>query len=471
MSIPFPPALQNKLQSFNQSHLLMGCENLTYAEINNFMHQLDAIDFDQLLYLYQSHHSKSSSIKEEQPTDISPPEDLVRLPVTTKEKQEWQAATIVGEEMLAAGKVGIILVAGGQGTRLGFPHPKGMFPIGPVTERTLFQHLIEQAIARSQQANVTIPYFVMTSDATHDETIAHFAENNNYGLATDDLFFFKQGNMPAVDAETGKILIERPGQLCLSPDGHGGMLAALADSGLLEEMKSRGIEYLYYHQVDNPTAIVCDPPFLGFHQLHNSDMTTKVAAKRNAEEKMGVVVSLDGKTEIIEYSDLSDELAAQTDDDGGLLLWAGNMAVHIFNRSFLEQLNHQSDSLPFHVAHKAVTHWGSTCEEIESNKPNANKFERFIFDALPHAKTALVVEADRQREFNPVKNKEGHDSPETSRSALTKIHTEWLTQAGIDVPANVSVELSPLFALDAATVKARIETGQLLADSDVVMGE
>ena len=232
--------------------------------------------------------------------------------------------------MLAEGKVGIILVAGGQGTRLGFPHPKGMFPVGPVSERTLFQHLIEQAIARGKRAGVTIPYFVMTSDATHDETIAHFVENNNYGLAANDLFFFKQGNMPAVDTETGQILIERPGQLCLSPDGHGGMLSALADSELLEEMESRGIEYLYYHQVDNPTAIVCDPVFLGFHQLHHSEMTTKVAAKRNAEEKMGVVVSLDGKTEIIEYSDLSDKLAAQTDDNGELLPLGGKYGNSYF---------------------------------------------------------------------------------------------------------------------------------------------
>ncbi len=471
MSKPVPVELQNQLRQLGQEHLLTGWENLSDAEVAHFVQQLETIDFEQLQQLYQSHHNTLSSHDETSVEEAMPPENLVRLPVTQEEKQQWQAATVVGKEILAAGKVGIILVAGGQGTRLGFPHPKGMFPIGPVSERTLFQHLIEQAIGRGQQAGVTIPYFVMTSDATHEETITHFAEQNNFGIAPDDLFFFKQGNMPAVDTKTGKLLLEKHGQLCLSPDGHGGMVAALGDSGLLSEMQSRGIEYLYYHQVDNPTAIVCDPAFLGFHQLHRSEMSTKVAAKRNAKEKMGVVVSLNGITQIIEYSDLPDAVAAKTDEENKLLLWAGNMAIHLFNRSFLEQLNNQHGSLPFHVAHKEVPCINATGEPVKPTAPNANKFERFIFDALFHTKTALVVEANRQREFNPVKNEKGNDSPETSRVALTAIHTEWLTEAGIDVPKDASVEISPLFALDATGIAEQIQSGKTPVAPHVIIGD
>jgi UDP-N-acetylglucosamine/UDP-N-acetylgalactosamine diphosphorylase len=283
-----------------------------------------------------------------------------------------------------------------------------------------------------------------------------FEQHAHFGLPADQVHFFKQGNMPAVDADTGKLLMAEKHQICQSPNGHGGLLFGLKDAGLIEDMRNRGIEYLHYHQVDNPTAQVCDPAFLGFHHLRDSQLSTKVVAKRSAEEKMGVLVKVDGRTQIIEYSDMPEDVTAQT-DSGQLRFWAGNTAMHVFSRGFLEELLADDLSLPFHRAHKKVPHLDESGELVEPEDPNAWKFERFIFDALPKAQTALVVEADRNAEFNPVKNAEGHDSPAEARAALLRIHRQWMESIPGNTPAFGEIEISPLFALDQQSFQARYE--------------
>jgi UDP-N-acetylglucosamine/UDP-N-acetylgalactosamine diphosphorylase len=358
--------------------------------------------------------------------------------------------------------VGAILVPGGQGTRLGFDRPKGMFPVGPVAGTTLFEILAGQLKARGEAAGVTIPLYVMTSPATDAPTREEFAARDYYGLGEENVVFFCQGTMPAVDDATGKALLASKDAVAVSPDGHGGLVAALKNRGALDDMKSRGVTTLYYHQVDNPTAIVCDPAFLGAHKQLDGEVSTKVVAKAGPGEKMGVVCDVDGVTQIIEYSDLPDEAAERTDADGGLLLWAGNTAIHCFEREFLEKLADEGEAgrgLPFHVAHKKVPHLNDAGEPVEPTEPNAYKFERFIFDSLPLADVAPVVETDRTREFNPVKNAEGADSPATSKAALIALHHGWLAAAGATVADGVTVEILPSFAFDEAGVKAKTLAG------------
>ena len=209
-----------------------------------------------------------------------------------------------GAEALAAGKVAALLVAGGQGTRLGFDHPKGLYRIGPVSQASLFQILMEKMLAAGRRYGVSIPLYLMTSPATHAETLEYLAANGRFGLPEQDLHVFCQGTMPAVDAESGRLLLESPGSLALSPDGHGGMLAALARSGGLDDLAARGIEQLFYFQVDNPLAPVCDAAFLGYHLLAGSELSTLVVAKEFPTERVGNVASVDGRLRIIEYSDL-----------------------------------------------------------------------------------------------------------------------------------------------------------------------
>lgn len=467
MAAEFPEALRTKLVQFGQEHLLNRWNDLAPHSRQRLVEQLYDLDFVQIVSLVEKRRA-SGAAKENALIELSrravPPRSIVRLPQTADECNAWEQARQAGEKLLQSGKVGAILVAGGQGTRLGFEKPKGMFPIGALSHATLFQILVEQLRALSRRAGRPIPYFIMTSDATHDDTVAFFADHDYFGLPSGDVYFFQQANMPAVDAATGNLLVASDQTLSTSPDGHGGMLAALAKAGLIKEMKNRGIEFLHYHQVDNPTAIVCDPVFLGFHIERNCDMSVKVVAKRSAEERMGVAVDVDGKTQIIEYSDLPPEIARKTDAAGSLLLWAGSTAIHVFSRRFLERLVDQADALPFHVAHKKVPYLDAEGKMLSPAAENAFKFERFIFDALPLAERTLALETDRAREFNPVKNAAGDDSPDSARAALSRLYHKWLRSAGAKVDDSIPVEISPLFALDAADVGAKIKPGLTLTE-------
>lgn len=456
-----PADLKGGLARQHQEHVLRWWSELSEPQRATLRTQIGEIDLAQLVLLVESrrHAAAERDAVAERAGRAVPPASIVRLPVDAHDRDKWEQARQTGEQLLSSGKVGAILVAGGQGTRLGFDKPKGVLPIGPVSGASLFQILAEQVLARSRRAKQPIPYFIMTSDATHEDTVAYFAENGYFGLPPDDVYFFAQGNMPAVDAVTGKLLLAQKGQLSMSPDGHGGLLAALAKAGLLVEMQRRGIELLHYHQVDNPTAIVCDPIFLGFHRLLGSEMSTKVVAKRSAEERMGVVVDVDGKTQIIEYSDLPAETARTADARGCLLLWAGSTAIHVFNRDFLERIVQGPTALPFHVAHKKVPFCDEQGACIAPETENAYKFERFIFDAIPMAERALVLETDRSREFNPVKNATGDDSPATAQSALIRLHRGWVHAAGAIVAEPNPIEISPLFALDADEVQQKVKPG------------
>lgn len=467
MTDTHPAALRELLRANNQEHLLRWFDALDSQEQAALSAEISSVDFPLIRRLFTSIPGSGDPNKEESPADrarrATPPARIIRLPQTAEENADWSKAAAIGQDALKAGKLGVILVAGGQGTRLGFDQPKGMFPIGPVSGATLYQILAEQLLARSRQAQVAIPYFVMTSKATHAETAAFFAEHDYFGLNRRDVFFFQQGTMPAVDAATGRVLLAEKSRVAASPDGHGGLVKALAKAGLFDEMRRRGVEHLYYHQVDNPTAIVCDPAFLGWHILWQSEVSTKVIAKRAPEEKTGLLMDVDGKTCIIEYSDLPDDVARMTDESGGLIHWAGNTAMHVFDRAFLESIAGSDAALPYHSARKKVPYLDESGELVEPESLNAIKFERFIFDVIPQASRPLVVEADRSREFNPVKNASGDDSPETSRKALCAIHCEWLRRTGATVPEEALVEISPLVALDAEDLDTQIRTGNPLS--------
>jgi UDP-N-acetylglucosamine/UDP-N-acetylgalactosamine diphosphorylase len=449
--------LANHLHSHGQEHVLRFWKDLAPSQQQALQRQIAEIDLAQLAKLVESGESADESPAQRALRAV-PSAALVRAPRPGKPSPPaWAAARKNGEALLRAGRVGAILVAGGEGTRLGFPHPKGQFPIGVVSGKSLFQVLAEQLMARAKRAGAPIPYYVMTSHATHDETVAFFENHRYFGLDPADVQFFRQGNMPAVERHSGRLLLSEKHELALNPDGHGGILAALDRAHLLEDMHRRGLDYLYYHQVDNPLARVCDPAFLGFHAGRDSEVSTKVVAKLSPEERMGVVVDVDGRTQIIEYSDLPAEVAARRDPHGEILLWAGSTAMHIFNRSFLDRLRDEKTALPFHRAVKKVPFIDEDGRLVEPAAENAVKFERFIFDVLPLARRSLVVEARREDEFCPLKNKAGDFSAEHVQESLSRQYRSWLAAAGVAVPADLPVEISPLYALDAEELAAKID--------------
>jgi UDP-N-acetylglucosamine/UDP-N-acetylgalactosamine diphosphorylase len=435
-----------RLQKVGQAHVLTGWDTLNAADRARLESQLAAINFAQLETL----RAQATKPADALPANIEPVP--ITLPAFTAEEKAR------GEDALRRGEVAALLVAGGQGTRLGALQPKGMFPAGAVSGNSLYQIHAEKVLAVSRRYGKPVRFLVMTSPATDEQTRTFFAEHRNFGLPAQQVTFFTQGTMPAVCPKSGRLLLEAPGKLFLSPNGHGGTLTALADSGLLVDLMRRGVEHVFYFQVDNPLVKVCDPGFVGRHITAQSEASSKVVVKTDPAEKVGVLVSINGRCSIIEYTLLPKSLAERREPGGELSFRAGSPAIHLFSVPFLERVTRTAaGSLPYRTALKAVAHYDPVRGEMVAapKEPNAVKFERFIFDALPHAERWLAVETPRTEEFAPIKNASGPDSPETSRELQIALHTEWLKQAGIDTHGH-AVEVSPLYALDADELAEKI---------------
>lgn len=446
-----------KLAAIGQSSVLRFYDKLDPPGREKILMQLETLDLPMIAELVQTQVKVKSSIP--LPTDIQPVRPYPRVP-GADQQELYARAEARGHELLQQGKVAAFLVAGGQGTRLGYDGPKGEYPITPVKNKPLFQVFAEQLLARSRDHGKVIPWYIMTSDANDAATRAFFHRHQHFGYSEKDVFFFQQGMMPAFGL-SGEMLLAESDSLALSPDGHGGSLRALFKSGALRDMQERGVEHLSYFQVDNPLVNCIDPLFLGLHDVTGSEMSSKTVSKAHALEKVGNFCIADGKLQVIEYSDLPDELARSTNADGSLRFNAGSIAIHALRVSFIERLNAGGNlKLPWHRAEKKVPFVDSQGKVVKPDKPNAVKLEQFVFDAIPLAENPMVMETDRAEEFSPVKNAEGPDSPETCRRDQVRRAARWLAAAGVDVPSRGSepdcnLEISPLYALSAEQVIAR----------------
>lgn len=438
--------LEITLKRLGQEHLLRRMARLPAERAQRLRSDLERQDWALLERLLADLDKPGTPAGEPEPAEYVP------WPRTESEARRFRRARARGERLLREGKAAAFVVAGGQGTRLGYEGPKGCFPIGPLSGATLFQWHFEKVRARARRAGASIPLLVMTSEANHEQTLAHFEERGFYGMPREDVIVFRQGMLPAVD-EKGRLLVAEPDRLALSPDGHGGALRALAREGILEQLEERGIEHLFYFQVDNPLVEVLDPVFLGLHASTKSDASSKVVVKRDAGEKVGVFARVGGRLCVVEYSDLPEALARRTDERGELLFRAGNVAIHVFRVDFLRRIGTQGARLPFHRARKKVPHVDEEDRPVVPEVANAIKFESFVFDALPLARRTLVVETLREEEFSPVKNAEGEDSPATARRDLSRRFCRWLEACGWRLPPEAVAEVGPLFALDASELR------------------
>lgn len=445
--LPVPDDIQQRLRRFDQEHVLRWWDELTDDERKGLLQQLADLDLELLQRLYQA---RDASYRVPDAERIRP------VPVVRTDAEEVPSRAR-GEAALRRGEVAVLVVAGGQGSRLGFDKPKGMFPIGPVTDKSLFKIHAEKVLALRRRYGHPIPFLLMTSHATHEDTQAFFADHGYFGLPREEVHFFCQGTMPALDLETGKLLMESRGRLFTSPDGHGGLLAGLQRSHLLDLLMARGIRQVFYFQVDNPLVKVADPAYLGHHLAAGAEVSLKIVPKEGPRDKLGNVVLVDGRCTIIEYSDLPHELARQEDEAGRLRIWAGSPAIHFFDVAFLERMTRGGTQIPFHVARKKVPYLDASGGAVQPARENALKFEKFIFDVLPLADRWVVVETSRAEEFMPLKNATGPDSPDTVRRAMSDLAAGWLRKAGVEVPPSAGpVEISPLFALDAAELAEKV---------------
>lgn len=450
-------AHRQTLAAIGQEHVLRFAGRLEPAGRQKLASQLDALDLELIAKLADEYVRNKPALT--LPTDIQPVQAYPRVP-DPDHRRLYADGHSRGEQLLKEGKVAAFLVAGGQGTRLGYDGPKGEYPVTPVKSKPLFQVFAEQLLAHSRDASRSVPWYVMTSDANDAQTREFFKKNAFFGYPPADLFFFQQGMMPAFSTD-GRMLLGATDSLALSPDGHGGSLRALERSGALADMKRRGVEHLSYLQVDNPLVHVLNPLFLGLHDLTGSEMSSKTVPKADALEKVGNFVVADGKVQVIEYSDLPEHLARQTDSDGALRFNAGSIAIHALRVSFVERLNSGGSlQLPWHRAEKKVPYLNEQGEMVKPHAPNAVKLEQFVFDAIPLAANAIVYTTERAEEFSPVKNAEGVDSPATCRRDQVRRGARWLREAGVEVPTkagepDATLEIDPLYATSAGQLKQR----------------
>ena len=439
-----PMELVEAFRRGGQGHVLRHFPELSAEVRAAFLEQLRSIDLEQVREL-----ADGCSPAEAAGSPERAPAPVVLLGEEPAKHSRTQAIAR-GKELLRAGKVGVFLVAGGQGTRLGFSGPKGCFSVGPISGKTLFQLHAEKIRALGAESGTPLTWYIMTSEANDVATRDFFEKNAFFGLAKEDVLFFKQAMNPALD-ENGKLILEARDRVFLSPNGHGGSYAAFATSGALADSERRGIKHLFYFQVDNPLIRIADPLFMGLHDLTGSEMSLKVLRKTGPDEKVGVVALEDGVPKVIEYSDFSPEESARVDADGELVYWAASVGIHAFRMSFFKRVADGSVSLPYHVAHKKIPALDEHGQKVDLP---GRKFERFVFDALPFAENPLNLEVARSEEFAPVKNKEGVDSVDTARELLLAEYRRWLEAAGIH--ATGRVEISPLVAVDAGELKAAV---------------
>ncbi|MCD6120577.1 MAG: UTP--glucose-1-phosphate uridylyltransferase [Spirochaetales bacterium] len=438
-----------KLKAAEQGHLFDFWEARTELQREKLTEDLKKLDLSVVNTLKAKLDSK------EKTNTVFEPASYIPLSKSMEDRDTLK----LGEDFITSGKTAFLTVAGGQGSRLGYEGPKGIFGISPVRKASLFQIFAEKLLAANRLYSVEIPWLIMTSLANYYETVDYFKKMNFFGLKAKDVIFFRQGMLPSLYPE-GKLVLSADGGLFKNPNGHGGVVKALHDSGTIDFLTERGIDEIFYFQVDNPLVYVPDPLFLGFHLKNNSEMSSKVVKKAYPEEKIGSIGLINGKPGVIEYSDLDRDTMYSRRKDGTLYFAQGSIAVHILNVNFLKRIKTE---LPYHIARKKVKTLKPAATGADLVEEEVVKFEMFIFDAIPIARNPIFFETDRKEEFSPLKNRTGVDSIETCIEGQVKKYSNWLEAAGVIVPSNKDgkpeypVEISPLFALNREILKKRKE--------------
>jgi UDP-N-acetylglucosamine/UDP-N-acetylgalactosamine diphosphorylase len=326
------------------------------------------------------------------------------------------------------------MVAGGQGSRLGYRGPKGAFPIGPTSDRSLLELLAQKLRGVARRYGCRVAVYIMTSPATDAAIRDLFEANGCFGCDREDLVFLSQQQIPAIDFE-GSLILERPARIAESPDGHGASIPALLAGGALEQMEERGISTVFYCHVDNPLVRIADPTLLGCRVLAGAEVACKAVRKRDPLEGLGTLARLDGRASVVEYTEIDEPQRSLRDCDGELVFWAGAIGVHALDVAFLRRVAGDAETLlPYHASPKKIVTVDSSGQRVEPSTPNGYKLERFVFDAFSAARSLEAIEVQREEEYSPIKNAAGAASPETARRDLVACYRRWLEAGGIAVP-------------------------------------
>lgn len=428
-----------RYETYNQQHVFDHWNDLTSEQKLSLLYQLENIKVEELKDYLKDAQDDNLGMKAK--ADIKPFTGKVS---SSKKDSKYLKNTCynLGLESIKKNEVATILLAGGQGTRLGFDGPKGMFDIGMPSKRSLFCMIAERIVRLSQIAakenddkTVHIPLYIMTSPMNHETTKNYFISHNFFGLPADDVKFFAQGTLPCLSPE-GLIIMESNYQCAMAPDGNGGIYPAMDRCGVLEDMKRRGIKHIHAFAIDNALVKPADPIFIGYCIDERADCGNKVLWKQDAHEKVGVIAERGQKPCVIEYSELSQNMAEQTKGFMGrkkLVYGAANICNHYYSISFLEDKVWPNQGKYYHIAKKKIPYWDDDKNEtVTPAENNGIKLESFIFDVFPLSSSMAILEVEREEEFAPVKNAPGSstDSPETAREKLSNLAVKWLRDAG-----------------------------------------
>ena len=393
--------ISEKLSILNQSHLLKHIKELPESEQAGLINQLETLDFSVL-------HETGA----EEKRGHMEPLYAATLADIEKNRETYRKT---GIEAIRNGKVGAVLLAGGQGSRLGFNKPKGMFNIGVNRELYIFECLINNLLDVVRETGTWIPLFIMTSTDNDRDTREFLEEHNYFGYSSDNVMFFVQEQLPTVDTN-GKLMLADRGTVSTAPNGNGGWYASMVKSGVLKSLKKADIEWLNVFAVDNVLQRMVDPCFIGAIIESGRQCGAKVVAKAAPDERVGVMCLEDGKPSIVEYYEMTDEMRTRREEDGTLSYNWGVILNYVFRTDKLNDI--LGMHLPLHRAFKKIKYLDENGNIVIPEEPNAYKFETLVLDMVKLQDSCLAYEVEREKEFAPVKNKEGVDSVDTARELL-----------------------------------------------------
>ncbi|KAJ9237156.1 hypothetical protein DTO207G8_1458 [Paecilomyces variotii] len=454
--------LKERFEKAGQGQVFAFLEELKPAEKTQLFHQLSNFDPNRINELADKALNPPKASAEETQTSLEPLPETATASIIDSNPEELEKYYKEGLKLVAENKVAVVLMAGGQGTRLGSSAPKGCFDIGLPSHKSLFQIQAER-IARVQllaqkaygKEKAVIPWYVMTSGPTRKPTEEFFEQHKYFGLEKSNVVIFEQGVLPCISND-GKILMESKAKVAVAPDGNGGIYQALLTSGVRKDMRDRGIQHIHAYCVDNCLVKVADPVFIGFAASKDVDIATKVVRKRSASESVGLILLKNGKPDVVEYSEIDKETAEAKDpkQPDVLKFRAANIVNHYYSFRFFESIETWSHKLPHHVARKKIPHINTeTGESVKPEKPNGVKLEQFVFDVFPMTPLDkfACIEVKREDEFSPLKNARGtgEDDPDTSKRDIMQQGQRWIENAGCVVVSEgeaTGVEVSPLIS-------------------------